>query len=803
MERNIFDPSRVLTASACRATSTGLSAALSIALVTGCIDVNFIRSNIGATDGGLSVGAPCGSNEDCATGFCTDGYCCNEACHGPCTSCGDPGPSYYYSAPAGHCLPVPAGALDPHGICAGSTCVGTVWTPAATCDGAGSCVPGKPNACGSGVCNSKTSSCSCRIDADCGSGIACVNGGCGLQTLGQICARNSECASNQCVEGVCCNSDCSSGCQTCTAEGAVGTCLAVPAGASPRHPADCPVDLPTTCGLDGTCDGSGACRQYFGTTCVAGTCNGNSVTGTFTCDGTGRCLAGPSMVCAPYSCQSGTPTAGCYQLCTSDAQCVAPHSCDLATGSCGPASTAAHCTSDAQCVSGFCADGVCCNIACQGACLACNLPGSMGSCSLIGAGRADPRGVCVDQGASTCGKNGTCDGFGGCANYAPDTECLAPSCVGNLLDTAGSCDGYGTCRSGGVLDCAPFRCVDGACIESCQTDDDCASGSHCVNGSCGAKGLGHGCQSASECASNACVDGVCCDTACGGPCQSCDLPSSPGHCAAVAVNNPDPHGLCIDIGPTFCGTNGECDGSGGCARYPPGTVCASETCAGGAHTPPSSCNSDGQCVAPAPLPCFPYTCDGTQCLSSCVLSEQCQSPAVCIGFAGSNPSCGPKSDGASCSNATECASDVCAQGICCNTACTGACQSCALSDSLGTCSNVPAHFVDQAGLCVDQGASSCGTDGRCDGNGGCEKYLQGTACVPPSCPSGSDSFTAARTCDGAGTCLPPTSISCSPYLCGANGCKTACTADADCDPLSICNSNGACDPSTQTMPSRR
>jgi hypothetical protein len=799
MERDIFDPSRVLRTAHRRAVCTGLTAALSIVLGAGCIDVNVIQANASARDGGLSVGVPCGSNGECISGFCADGYCCTEACRGPCEFCGPLSTSAdYYSPPAGRCLPVPAGALDPHGVCPASTCHDSSWTPAATCDGAGACVMGKPTACGAGACNSKTNSCSCRTDVDCGSGIACVNGGCGLQALGQICATNSQCASKQCVEGVCCNSSCTSGCQTCTVTGALGTCLARPVGANPRDPADCPLDAPSTCGLDGTCDGSGACRNYLGNTCVSGTCNGDTAVGAYACDGTGRCLPGvASILCPPFTCDATGDAAGsCFLTCTSDAECDAQHTCNH--GSCGAVGIAAHCNTGADCVSGFCADGVCCNIACQGGCVACNLPGRMGTCWPIDAGKPDPRGVCVDHGASTCGQDGTCDGLGGCADYAADTLCLEPSCSGNILDTAGSCDGFGTCRLGGTLDCDPFRCLDGACLPSCQTDNDCAAGHACVSGSCGPKSPGQSCASAGECASNNCVDGVCCDSVCAGSCRFCNLPGSPGHCAEVAADNPDPRGQCVDRGAASCDTNGKCDGSGSCARYAPGTACASETCVGGAYTPPSSCDAAGQCIAPDPRFCFPFVCNGTQCFSSCSHDSECAPPSICI-----DSSCGLKSNGASCSQASECTSGTCAQGICCDSACTGACQSCALSSSLGTCTNVPPHVVDPAGICTDQGASSCGADGRCDGNGACEKYLRGTVCSSQSCASGSDLFTAARTCDGAGTCLPPSSGSCAPYACGATVCKNACTSDGDCMAPATCDSSGACGTPTQARSSRR
>jgi hypothetical protein len=621
-----------------------------------------------------------------------------------------------------------------------------------------------------------------------GSVDACVASGT-PQVPGAACGCNAQCASGFCVDNVCCATACTGGCNTCSSAGSPGTCVKRPAGADPRNASDCPAQTPETCGLDGACDGSGACRHFLGNTCVGGTCNGDAVVGAYACDGTGQCKPGVTMLCLPYTCdniQGDAMQGECYQKCTSNAQCTAGQACDFATGSCGRGGPGAHCNTADDCISQFCADNVCCNVACQGACVACNLPGRLGTCWPVDSGKPDPRGVCTDKGAPSCGHNGTCDGVGGCANYVQDVQCLAPSCTGNRLNTAGTCDGLGTCRPPGVQDCHPFRCVDGACTNSCQTDSDCDTGTACVNKTCGPKPIGQSCLGASECASNQCVDGVCCESACTGACRSCNLPTSPGHCLTIAAGNVDPRNVCTDQGVASCGTNGQCDGTGSCATYPLGTVCASETCTSGLYTPASTCNMTGQCVAPDSRACTPYICNGTQCFNACATNDQCKTPNSCT-----MNSCGLKTNGASCSAAAECGSGFCAQGICCNNACAGACQSCALTSALGTCTSVPLNSVDPAGLCHDQGAATCGTDGKCDGNGNCQKYLQGTTCVGSSCPTGTTVFTAASTCDGAGTCVTPGAAPCFPYQCGVNVCKNSCTSDADCASPAVCNA-GSC-----------
>src|ERR1700679_2845346 len=47
----------------------------------------------------------------------------------------------------------------------------------------------------------------------------------GTVVVGQPCASGGQCATGFCFDGVCCQSDCSGVCQTCSAAGSVGTCL--------------------------------------------------------------------------------------------------------------------------------------------------------------------------------------------------------------------------------------------------------------------------------------------------------------------------------------------------------------------------------------------------------------------------------------------------------------------------------------------------------------------------------------------------------------------------------------------------
>jgi len=61
------------------------------------------------------------------------------------------------------------------------------------------------------------------------------------------------------------------------------------------------------------------------------------------------------------------------------------------------------CNAAEECASGYCVDGVCCDNACTGECQACNVPGSIGTCSNIPAG-SDPDNEC--SGSNVCSAGG-------------------------------------------------------------------------------------------------------------------------------------------------------------------------------------------------------------------------------------------------------------------------------------------------------------------------------------------------------------------------------------------------------------
>src|SRR5262249_45350547 len=127
------------------------------------------------------------------------------------------------------------------------------------------------------------------------------------KVAGEACGCATDCQSGFCVDGVCCNTACTETCMACNTQESMGTCAPVPAGQKPRLATTCAMSDVATCGLDGTCDGQGACRKYpMGTECVPGACEGDAVTGRKICDGSGQCTKGDDVVCVPFSCDATT-----------------------------------------------------------------------------------------------------------------------------------------------------------------------------------------------------------------------------------------------------------------------------------------------------------------------------------------------------------------------------------------------------------------------------------------------------------------------------------------------------------------
>ena len=207
--------------------------------------------------------------------------------------------------------------------------------------------------------------------------------------------------------------------------------------------------------------------------------------------------------------------------------------------------------------------------------------------------------------------------------------------------------------------------------------------------------------------------------------------------------------------------------------------------------------SDG---GPACLPafasvCAPYTCvPGTnQCRISCTKEEDCAAGPCVSGI------CGPWS-ASQCLRNSECVSGFCAQGVCCDSACQSPCVTCNLAQHVGICSPVPSGALDPKASCVDQKVSSCGTTGRCDGAGGCQKYSSTTICRAASCAAGVQ--TGFGVCDGLGSCVAGQQSVCL-WGCadGAARCSRGCpSGDGICVGGSYCSGDEECRAKKQDGP---
>lgn len=287
------------------------------------------------------------------------------------------------------------------------------------------------------------------------------------------------------------------------------------------------------------------------------------------------------------------------------------------------------CTRGGDCQSGSCTDGVCCNEPCKDACQSCVITGSVGVCLPAELG-TDPRGECPDEGAASCGRDGTCDGASACQRYPAGSICRQPSCVGSVLTVAGRCDGKGTCEEPASHACDPYVCGPAdQCLSACGEDKECIAGRSCEAASCGKKPLGVACVAPEECNSGFCEQGVCCASDCRGTCWSCALTGSAGVCASVPAGSADPLQRCLESPVSSCGSDGKCDGRGTCRYYPAGTECAPAACVGPGHRTQKTCSGTGICLTRPSSSCGRYRCGGGSCFTACIRAADCVAPNQC------------------------------------------------------------------------------------------------------------------------------------------------------------------------------
>lgn len=185
-------------------------------------------------DAGWPEGVACITAEDCASGFCTTGRCCNRACTGNCERCDDP-------ADLGFCQVRVAGST-PVPLCGLALCDGTN----ATCDG--SC----------------TADVYCAPQAWCASSLRCE----AKRALGANCPRPEACDSGFCADGRCCESACSQPCDRCNLADAGGRCRTATLGSVPSSScgrfacSGAAATCPTNCTSDAGCLAGSSCSAY-------------------------------------------------------------------------------------------------------------------------------------------------------------------------------------------------------------------------------------------------------------------------------------------------------------------------------------------------------------------------------------------------------------------------------------------------------------------------------------------------------------------------------------------------------------
>lgn len=768
-------------------------AALALALLAACGPTSLPDGGRVCPDGTVDTGAGCAlrrpngqsctSATACASGYCTDGVCCESSCGGPCLRC----------------------------------------------DGSGSCIAeaelSLEDVCGAYACGDGRCLTNCTKDNHCAPDAHCENRQCvAARGNGAFCSADNQCKSHNCVDGFCCDSACGGACDACNLPGSEGTCSTVALGTSgaptcgsfvcdgqnPNCPSGCVND--TLCASGRYCDGQGTCaaRRATGTACAdARECLSGFCADGFCCDtacggacdkcneqgdeGTCRFSAAGepgTPVCTPFVCTGSLGI--CPPVCANDFQCISGRFC--AAGGCQPQKPNGQaCTEGRECLSGQCADGVCCNAACGGQCDACNLVGAVGTCTLQplsapGTPSCAPylcNGVTANCGlacttvgpGAPCSSNEWCDGVACAKKSAAGAlctqgyQCGSGNCVdGVCCDSvcSGACD---SCNQRGfegacqpelagtvVLACSPYTCDgnSGACPAACSTDGNCISSMWCDGLLCAPKKpQGQQCGRDGACLSGHCADGYCCSSNCGNACDACNVLGLEGTCTPLtAGSTPSPSCGLYVCGGLSVGCPAQCQDDDGCTqdawcnqgvceqKRPPGGSCSrarqctlgfcsdgfccDSNCSGACDScalVPGTCNRVPAGAAGAPS-CAPFVCNGV--LASC--PTECDSGADC---AAGNFCTGPRGvctqklpDGDACVVNAQCISGNCADGFCCNAPCQGGCESCATNP--GTCT---------AFVAGDPGAPSCGAY-VCDGaSGNCPTSCPGTPTVQTACAS--------------------------------------------------------------------
>jgi MYXO-CTERM domain-containing protein len=190
--------------------------------------------------------------------------------------------------------------------------------------------------------------------------------------------------------------------------------------------------------------------------------------------------------------------------------------------------------------------------------------------------------------------------------------------------------------------------------------------------------------------------------------------------------------------------------------------------------------------------CTPYACDTTAlgCINPCKGDGDCVRDAFC-----DSGTCKPRvAYGAACTTKSECPLGAfCADGVCCNTQCSGQCEACDQASAMGSCIPVVgAPHPGRTACAAATGTDPCAT-ATCDGitRDACTGFVGlAVSCRAPSCADGVE--THAGYCNGKGACQEPDTVRCTEYTCGPVACKSSCDSDTDCSTEFRCGPDHTC-----------
>lgn len=222
------------------------------------------------------------------------------------------------------------------------------------------------------------------------------------------------------------------------------------------------------------------------------------------------------------------------------------------------------CGQPQECKSLACMDKLCCDKACLGNCVACDLPGKKGVCTPVFKGLEDS--ICKGNGKACTGAGTCASGIMGKAGdiCSKDADCYADACNGMCR-----LPNFAPCAEDAA--CASLHCVGNVCA-ACATGNDCTS-NVCNAGQCKVAGGGV-CSDFTDCAAGVCGIMNTCGRINGASCVG-DADCLSSRCISQ---------VCV-----------------GCAKLTGGTDCVSHVC-----------NAIGNCR----LPVNGFCTDNSQCASN-------------------------------------------------------------------------------------------------------------------------------------------------------------------------------------------